>query len=83
MSNEEFKSWLVPTDIKSQTRCKRCKKTFDLSNTGVQTLKSHKDGKKERKEVVASFSVFFKKLTKSQSAGSESSQRNVSSSTQQ
>ena len=30
LSNEEFKSWLVPTENKSQARCKRCKKTFEL-----------------------------------------------------
>ena len=82
LSNEEFKSWLVPTENKSQARCKRCKKTFELSNMEVQALKSHADGKKH-KEVVAAVSVFFKKSIKSQSTSSESSQRNASSSTQQ
>ena len=35
LSNEEFKCWLVPTENKLQARCKRCKKTFELSNMGI------------------------------------------------
>ena len=76
LSNEEFKSWLVLTENKLQVRCKRCKKTFGLSNMGVQALNSHALGKKH-KEVVAAVSVSFKKSTKSQSTHSESSQRNA------
>ena len=49
---------------------------------GVQPLKSHANDKKH-KEVVADVPVFFKKSTKSQSSGIESSQRNASSSTEQ
>ena len=64
LSNEEFKSWLVPTENKSQAKCKKCKKTFELSNIGVQALKSHADRKKHK--VVPTVSVFFKKSTKSQ-----------------
>ena len=48
LSNEEFKSWLVLTENKQQARCKRCKKTFELSNMGVQALKSHADGKNHK-----------------------------------
>ena len=62
MSNEEFKSWLVLTENKSQAICKRCKKTFELSNIA---LKNHADGKRQVVEVVATVSVFFKKSTKS------------------
>ena len=48
LSNEELKSWLVPTENKSQARCKRCKKTFELFNIGVQALKSYAHGKNQR-----------------------------------
>ena len=61
---KSFKSWLVLTESKLQAICKRCKK-IELS-MGVQSLKSHVDGKKH-KEIVATVSVFFKKPTKTQS----------------
>ena len=45
LSDERFKDWLVPTHTKREARCKRCKKSFALSNLGIQTLKSHAEGK--------------------------------------
>ena len=47
LSDNRFKGWLEPVaQNNSQARCIRCKKTFGLSNMGVQAVKSHSEGKK-------------------------------------
>ena len=59
LSDERFKDWLVPAQTKRETRCKRCKKSFALSNMGLQALKSHAEGKKH-KQLCAAVGVFLK-----------------------
>ena len=60
LKNADLKDWLLPADKKTQARCKRCRKTFELSNMGVQALKSHAVGKKHKKDAEA-VACFFKK----------------------
>ena len=47
MSKDQYKAWLtsVPED-NTKAKCKLCAKTFSLSKTGEQALKSHAAGKK-------------------------------------
>ena len=59
LSDERFKDWLVPAQAKREARCKGCKKSFTLSNMGVQALKSYVEGKKH-KQVCAVVAVFLK-----------------------
>ena len=40
LSDDKYKDWLVSTGKNTQARCKRCKKTFELSNMGIQALES-------------------------------------------
>ena len=60
LSDPEFKMWLVevPGDNRF-SRCKHCKKSFNLSNTGRQALVSHGTGQKHQ-NIVKSISVFTK-----------------------
>ena len=59
LSDERFKDWLVPPQTKREARCKRCKKSFALSNMGVQALKNHAEGRKH-KQLCAAVAVFLK-----------------------
>ena len=37
-----YKDWIAPdTHAKAKARCKRCRKSFELSNMGIQAVKSH------------------------------------------
>ena len=44
----EFKAWLVEVEDNTKAHCKRCRKTFELSNLGVGTLRSHAGGKEHK-----------------------------------
>ena len=59
LSDERFKDWLVPAQTKREAGCKRCKKSFALSNMGIQALKSHAESKKY-KQLCAAVAVFLK-----------------------
>lgn len=48
LEDDEFKSWLSKPPDRKQARCKLCKKTFELSNMGVNSLRSHASGKKHK-----------------------------------
>ncbi|XP_066934412.1 uncharacterized protein [Clytia hemisphaerica] len=56
---DEFKDWIARSSVNTQARCKRCHKTFELSNMGVRALRSHASGKKH-KEITQKVSSFFK-----------------------
>ncbi|XP_066910897.1 uncharacterized protein [Clytia hemisphaerica] len=56
---DESKDWIARSSVNTQARCKRCHKTFALSNMGVQALRSHASGKKH-KEITQKVSSFFK-----------------------
>ena len=60
LNEDSFKSWLVPGTNNTQARCIRCRKTFELSNMGVQAVKSHAGGK-GHKDKTAAVSMFLKK----------------------
>ena len=78
LSDERFKDWLVPAQTEREARCKRCKKSFALSDMGVQALKSHGKGKKH-KQLCAVVAVFLKTKLVSKSATSSPDLRPVSS----
>ena len=59
LSHKSFKDWLVPAQTKKEAQCKRCKKSFALSNMGLQALKSHAEGK-NHKQLCAAVAVFLK-----------------------
>ena len=59
LSDERFKDWLVPAQTKREVGCKRFKKSFALSNMGIQALKSHAESKKY-KQLCAAVAVFLK-----------------------
>ena len=41
----DYKDWIAPdTHAKTKSRCKRCCKSFEFSNMGVQAVKSHSAG---------------------------------------
>ena len=56
---DEFKEWISRPSLNTQAKCKRCQKTIELSNMGVQALRSHAAGKKH-KEITQRVSTFFK-----------------------
>ena len=60
LNEDSFKSWLVPGTNNTQARCIRCRKTFELSNMGVQAVKSHAGGK-GHKDKTSAVSMFLKK----------------------
>ena len=60
LSNPEFKLWLVEVPGNNKlARCKRCKKSFSLSNMGCQALVSHGTGQKHQ-NIIKSTSVLTK-----------------------
>ena len=41
----QFKDWLSTGKESTKAYCKRCSKTFEVSNMGIQAVKSHAAGK--------------------------------------
>ncbi|XP_065641075.1 uncharacterized protein LOC124818972 [Hydra vulgaris] len=54
-----FDSWLMKGKNNTQARCKLCNKIIELSNMGIQAIKSHEKGK-NHVSVASNFSCFFK-----------------------
>jgi len=80
LENDDFKDWLVKANEKTKAKCKRCRKTFQLSNMGVQALISHATGKKH-KDLSQKVATFFKVNQSSEKTDSSGSvQTKVSSS---
>ena len=50
-THEVYGEWLVQTKFNTQYRCKVCRKTNELSNMGIQALKTHSDGAKHKKNL--------------------------------
>ncbi|XP_047123731.1 uncharacterized protein LOC124806683 [Hydra vulgaris] len=49
LQQDIYKDWLVPNaHAKTKAYCKKCKKSFELSNMGIQAVKSHAAGKKHQ-----------------------------------
>ena len=78
LSDERFKDWLVPAQTKREARCKRCKKSFELLNMGVQSLKNHAEGKKH-KQLCAVVAIFLQTKPVTKSTTSSPDLRPVSS----
>lgn len=55
---------LVPAESETQAQCKRFRKSFELSNMKIQTLRSQAEGRKH-KRLVVTVSVFIRKPQKS------------------
>ena len=55
----EVAPWLVKGKENIQAKCKLCHKVIELSNMGIQALKSHQNGKKHI-SVVSNMPCFFK-----------------------
>ena len=79
---EEFKDWIVNTSVRTQARCKRCQKTFELSNMGVQALRSHASGKKH-KEITQKVSTFFKTKSVKESSHEQKSREDEGKTSQE
>jgi hypothetical protein len=80
LDDNRFEGWLAAvTKNKTQAHCTRCKKTFGLSNMGVQALKSHSEGKKH-KNICEKIACFFKQNKQNPKPNSDISNDNPSAS---
>ena len=57
---EEFQEWLVKGKENTQAKCRRYQKIIELSNMGIQAMRSHVGGKKHLK-INHKVPCFFKK----------------------
>ena len=48
LEEDEFRSWLYSARQNDKTKCKLCKKEFELSNMGKQALTNHASGMKHK-----------------------------------
>ncbi|XP_047146037.1 uncharacterized protein LOC124818961 [Hydra vulgaris] len=49
LQQDIYKDWLVPNaHAKTKAHYKKCKKSFELSNMGIQAVKSHAAGEKHQ-----------------------------------
>ena len=48
LANKEYKAWLMrgPGNLDTMAMCRYCLKSFDISNIGKATLRSHMKGKR-------------------------------------
>ena len=72
----EFAKCLVKAEDRTHARCRVCQKSFELSNMGVQALRSHQRGKKHALKS-ASIACFFTKSADSNDATSEGASKST------